>query len=145
MHFGGGGGQTERGTGRLYEYEHECESCFSYLSHSGVGMSQLDHHGEVRGCELEETRGNHSLPSQSISTKALGAACETFRNIQSSDTPRNPHKDALTGGHPARSSNANASGFHRKLPPLKPVCLGHPPIGEMAEGSKLTGFTSWLV
>lgn len=84
MHFGwGGGGRTERGTGRLYEHEHECESCFSYLSHSGVGMSQLDHHREVRGCELEETRGNHSLASQSISTKALGGACaaETLSHL----------------------------------------------------------------
>lgn len=47
------------------------KSCFSYLSHSGVGMSQLNHHGEVRGCELKETRENHLLASQSITADTL--------------------------------------------------------------------------
>ena len=47
------------------------KSCFSYLSHSSVGMSQLNHHGEVRGCELQETRENHSLASQSITANTL--------------------------------------------------------------------------
>lgn len=68
-------GDGQRGGQCVCMSMNECESCFSYLSHSGVGMSQLDHHGKVRSCELEETRGNHSLASQSISTKALGAAC----------------------------------------------------------------------
>lgn len=47
------------------------KSCFSYLSHSSVGMSQLNHHGEVRGCELQETRENHLLASQSITANTL--------------------------------------------------------------------------
>ena len=47
------------------------KSFFSYLSHSGVGMSQLNHHGEVRGFELKETRENHSLASQSITANTL--------------------------------------------------------------------------
>lgn len=34
------------------------KSCFSYLSHS-VGLSQLNLRSE--GCELQETRENHSL------------------------------------------------------------------------------------
>lgn len=37
---------------RPCEYECENKSGFSYLSHSGVGVSQLDHHREVWGCEL---------------------------------------------------------------------------------------------
>lgn len=52
---GAGRGQRERGTsrlGRLHGYECESKSCFSYLSHSGVGVSQLDHHREVGRCEL---------------------------------------------------------------------------------------------
>lgn len=34
---------------------------FSYLSHASMGMPQLDHHGEVRGCQLKDTRGNHLI------------------------------------------------------------------------------------
>ena len=69
-------GDTERGEqvvrgSRVSINESGRKSCFSYLSHSSVGMSQLNHHGEVRGCELKETRENHSLASQSITADTL--------------------------------------------------------------------------
>lgn len=72
---------------------------FSYLSHTGVGMSQLDHHREVRGCELKDKRSFVSiLASPSVSTGTLGAA--VYRMVQSTDVPRNP-QSAVTDGHPA--------------------------------------------
>lgn len=39
-----------------------------------MGVSQLDHHREVWGCELKEKRGDHSSAYQSIITEALGTA-----------------------------------------------------------------------
>lgn len=70
------GEQIIRGSGMSVN---EDKSGFAYLSHSGVGMSQLDHHREARRCELKEMRGSHSLSSQSVSTKALGPACSVER------------------------------------------------------------------
>lgn len=53
-----------------------------YLSHASMGMSQLDHHGEVRGCELKDTRGNHSLLlSEHCHGEALG--CLFCRKVHS--------------------------------------------------------------
>lgn len=59
----------------------EGKSCFSYLSHSGMGMSQLDHHREARRCELKEIRGIHSLSSQSMSPKAPACSVERLSHL----------------------------------------------------------------
>lgn len=39
-----------------------------------MGMSQLDHHREVRGCELEETRGKSFVSILECPTKTAPSA-----------------------------------------------------------------------
>lgn len=72
-------GETES-PGKLWLYPLCVFKCFSYLSHASMSVSQLDHHREVRGCELKDTRGNHLLAiSEHCHREALGYQfCKRF-------------------------------------------------------------------
>lgn len=91
--------------------------CFSYLSHSSVGMSQLDHHREVRGCELKKTRGNASLLSQRISAKALGPACSVERSSHLTllGIPTRIHRQMGILPCGSNSPNVSASGLQTEF------------------------------
>lgn len=68
----------------------QAKNSFSYLSHPSMGVSQLHHHREVRGCELKETRDAGELlriyprTRQNVLTETYLTICDTPNTSASS-------------------------------------------------------------